>query len=268
MSSATHQAAMRGIQDLILSHCGVDLRTGKEPLITARIGAVMRRRNMSSFTDYYEYVVGDQSGSALHEMVDALTTNFTSFFRESAHFDLLRKTILPAIKTRPIRIWSAGCSSGEEPYSIAFHLHDAGLEARAASVLATDISNRVLQKAATGIYSSEDVKELTAEQHRRYFLQGVGAKQGFYRVRPEFQSLVQFRKHNLMQPLAEDVLFDVIFCRNVMIYFNKATQKEVIANFRRKLKPGGYLLIGHSESLNGMDKQLQYVCPASYRAVV
>lgn len=259
-------AGMQQIQELALTHCGIDLRTGKEQLITARIGAVMRRQKIGSFKEYYDYVVADRSGAALTEMVDALTTNFTSFFRENVHFELLRKTILPGIKTRPVRVWSAACSSGEEPYSIAIHLREAGLDTNTAEVVATDISETVLRKASAGIYSDEDLKEVSADRRRRFFMEGVGAKAGFYRVKPEVRSLVQFKRHNLMESFGSEKLFDVIFCRNVMIYFNKVTQRTVLEFLRQKLKPGGYLLIGHSESLNGVDKNLKYVCPASYRS--
>jgi chemotaxis protein methyltransferase CheR len=261
------KAGIAQIQELALSHFGLDLRSGKEELITARIGTVMRRQNLASFKDYYEYVIADSSGAALTEMVDALTTNFTSFFRESAHFDLLRKRILPALKGTSLRIWSAGCSSGEEPYTVGFHLHDAGLDSRSAEIVATDISGKVLKKASAGVYSEDDLKEVPADAKKRYFLEGIGSKKGLYRVKPEIREMVQFKRHNLLQPFATEKPFDVIFCRNVMIYFNKVTQRTVLGHLTQRLKSGGYLLIGHSESLNGLDKQLKYVCPAVYQSV-
>lgn len=256
------------IQKLALSTFGLDLRSGKEELIMARIGKVMRKQNLASFSDYYDYVMSDPSGTALAEMIDALTTNFTSFFRESAHFDLLKKTILPALKKDHVRIWSAACSTGEEPYSISFCLHDAGFTPGSAEVLATDISQKVLREASAGIYKLEDLKTMSLDLRQRYFLAGVGTKAGWFKVKPEIRRLVNFAAQNLIGPLSVKGPFDVIFCRNVMIYFNKATQQEVIHGLQQKLAPGGYLLIGHSETLNNVQHSLRYVSPAVYRSSV
>lgn len=254
------------IQKLALSTFGLDLRSGKEELIMARIGKVMRKQNLASFSDYYEYVIADRTGTALAEMIDALTTNFTSFFRENAHFELLRKTVLPALKKDRVRIWSAAYSTGEEPYSIAFCLHDAGFAPGSAEVLATDISQKVLREASKGIYKLEDLKSMPPDQRQRYFLAGVGTKEGWFKVKPDICRLVHFAAQNLIGPLSVNGPFDVIFCRNVMIYFNKATQQEVIRSLQQKLTPGGYLLIGHSETLNNVQHSLRYVSPAVYRA--
>jgi chemotaxis protein methyltransferase CheR len=226
----------------------------------------MRKQKLLSYREYYDYVTADRSGAALAEMVDALTTNYTSFFRESAHFELLRKTILPATKGRKIRIWSAACSTGEEPYSIAFCLQDAERDARSAEVVATDISGEVLSKASTSVYKADDLKMMSVEQRRRYFLEGVGSNVGMFKVKPEIRRLLTFKRHNLLEPFSAEQAFDVIFCRNVMIYFNKATQQEVVQNLEQRLKPGGYLLIGHSETLNSVNHQLRYLHPAVYRS--
>jgi chemotaxis protein methyltransferase CheR len=256
------------IQKLAFSTFGLDLRSGKEELITARIGKVMRKQNLGSIKDYYNYVISDRSGNALSEMIDALTTNFTSFFRETAHFDLLKKTIIPAARGNKIRIWSAACSTGEEPYSIAFCLHDAGFTTESAEVIGTDISQKVLSEASAAIYKDEDLKQMPVEDRRRYFLAGVGAKAGYFKVKPQILHMVHFGPQNLIEPLKVQGLFDVIFCRNVMIYFNKATQQEVVSRLQTKLKPGGYLLIGHSESLNAVQHSLKYISPATYRSVL
>jgi chemotaxis protein methyltransferase CheR len=254
------------IQKLAFSTFGLDLRSGKEELIMARIGKVMRKQNLGSFKEYYTYVVADRSGTALTEMIDALTTNYTSFFRENAHFELLNKTILPSLKKDNVKIWSAACSSGEEPYTIAFCLYDAGFNPGSAQVLATDISQKVLIEAKAAIYKQEDLKSMPVEQRQRYFLAGVGEKAGWFKVKPGIRSFVHFSTQNLIDPLNIKGPFDVIFCRNVMIYFNKATQQEVIRSLQQKLAPGGYLLIGHSETLNGVQHCLQYVSPAVYRS--
>ena len=254
------------IQKLAFSAFGLDLRSGKEELITARIGKVMRKQSLATFGDYYNYVVADRSGVALAEMIDALTTNYTSFFRENAHFELLRNVIIPARKSN-IRIWSSACSSGEEPYSIAFCLQEAGFDTGSAEVIATDVSQKVLSEASAAIYKGDDLRALSPEDRRRYFLVGVGTNSGKFKVKPEIRRMVHFAPQNLIKPLNIDGNFDVIFCRNVMIYFNKQTQQEVVRRLQHKLKPGGYLLIGHSETLNGVGHALQYVSPAVYRSV-
>jgi chemotaxis protein methyltransferase CheR len=254
------------IRQLAFSTFGLDLRPGKEELIMARIGKVMRRQKLGSFKEYYDYVTSDRSGNALSEMVDALTTNYTSFFRENSHFELLRKTIVPAAKGKKIRIWSAACSTGEEPYSIAFCLADAGLNSNTAEVLATDISGQVLKKASAAIFSDEDLKTLSPEEKRRYFLEGVGSKAGFYKVKPVAAQMVKFQRQNLLEPFDALGLFDVVFCRNVMIYFNNATKQGLVQNLEKRLKPGGYFLVGHSETLNSVQHGLRYISPAVYRS--
>lgn len=253
------------IQKLALSSCGLDLTTGKEELITARVGKVMRKRNIPTIKDYYDYVVADRSGIALAEMIDALTTNYTSFFRERAHFELLQTEIIPALSNDNIRIWSAACSTGEEPYSIAFCIHDSASMLRSAEVIATDISRPVLKKAIDGIYKENDLKGIPLAHVRRYFLAGVSSNNGLFKVKPEIRNMVHFAVQNLIEPLTVHGMFDVIFCRNVMIYFNKQTQQEVVHALSQRLKPGGYLLIGHSETLNGVKHSLRYLSPAVYR---
>jgi chemotaxis protein methyltransferase CheR len=255
------------IQQLAHSAFGLDLRNGKEELIIARIGKVMRKQKLGSFKDYYDYVVADRSGVALAEMIDALTTNYTSFFRESTHFELLKKTILPAAKRDKLRIWSAACATGEEPYSIAFCLYDAGFTTASAEVIATDISQKVLGEANAAMYKEDTLKSMGLEERRRYFLAGIGMKSGWFKVKPEIRRMVHFASHNLIGPPGNKGKFDVIFCRNVMIYFNNATQQQVICGLQQALRPGGYLLIGHSETLNGVQHSLQYVSPAVYRSV-
>jgi chemotaxis protein methyltransferase CheR len=258
---------LQKIQQLAYSTFGLDLRSGKEELIMARIGKVMRKNKLATFKEYVEYVTADRSGAAVSEMIDALTTNFTSFFRENVHFEMLRHKVLPGLKQNSVRIWSAACSSGEEPYSIAFTLFDSGFAAGQTEIIATDISQKVLAEAAAGMYNNEDLKSMPVEQRRRYFLAGVGERAGWFKVRPEIRKMVQFAEQNLIEQLEIRGPFDVIFCRNVMIYFNKTTQQAVVSGLEKKLAPGGYLMIGHSETLNNVQHSLKYICPAVYRAV-
>ena len=256
------------IRQLAYDTFGLDLRAGKETLVSARLGKQIRNSGCRSFDEYYQHVVDDPTGEALVNLIDALTTNHTSFFREPAHFDFVRKTFLPEWKTRGgIDVWSAACSSGEEPYSIAMCMLDELGSAAPGKVRiqATDISTRVLAKAEQGIYPAERLEGLSAMQLRRYWLRGEGEWAGCYRAKKEVRALVEFRRLNLLEPVSESGRFALIFCRNVMIYFDKPTQQQVVDRLARRLDPGGYLLTGHAESLTGIEHGLRYIQPAVYR---
>jgi chemotaxis protein methyltransferase CheR len=247
---------------------GLDLRDGKEQLVSARLGKKIRELRIGSYREYYEHVIEDKTGEALIAMIDALTTNHTSFFREAAHFEFLRKTILPTIRKRDrISIWTAACSTGEEPYSIAFCLlSELGQEAlRRVQILATDISTRVLATAKAGAYPAERFHDFSQQQLREYLLRGEGQWKNWYLVKKAIRSLVRFERLNLMEPFSQIATFPVIFCRNVMIYFDRPTQQDLVKRLSHHLEPGGHLLIGHAESLNGIDHSLEYVRPAVYR---
>ncbi|MGC4053388.1 MAG: protein-glutamate O-methyltransferase CheR [Paludibaculum sp.] len=258
----------RKIQSLTYQVAGIDLREGKEALVGARLNKRMRELGLKDVSSYLSLVEADRTGLELIALIDALTTNFTSFLREPQHFEFLRSVILPALSTRAsIRVWSAGCSTGEEPYSILFHLAQALEERRLAdiSLLATDISTRALSVASSGIYPSERMKELPEAWRKRFFQRGVGEQEGMVRVREEWRSRIQFRRLNLMEDFTAVPAAHVIFCRNVMIYFDKPTQQKLVQRFAERLEPGGWLLIGHSEGLMGMVHDLSYVMPAVYR---
>jgi chemotaxis protein methyltransferase CheR len=256
------------IRRLAFDKFGLDLRTGKEYLVAARLGKVLREARCRSFREYYRHVLADGSGQALIGLIDSLTTNYTSFFREPAHFDFLAQHIAPEWRNRDsIPIWSAACSTGEEPYSIAFRLLDS-LGARSLGkfrILATDISARVLAAAQKAVYPADRFGDLAPDTLRKYVLRGERSCQGLYRIRKEIASVVSFRRLNLVQEFPRLGLFPLIFCRNVMIYFNKSTQADVVKRLVSCLEPGGYLFIGHAENLTGMDCGLQYVQPAIYR---
>jgi chemotaxis protein methyltransferase CheR len=201
-------------------------------------------------------------------MVDHLTTNHTSFFREPRHFDLLRKTIFPTLRTRSrIDIWSAACSSGEEPYSIAMSLLEESPREAAAKVRikASDISTRVLEKAKLGVYPAERFEGIAVPLMQRYLLKGQDEAADTYRFKNEVRSMIGFEHLNLMEKLPAGYLCPVIFCRNIMIYFDKPTQQSLVQRLSEHLEEGGYLLIGHSESLNNISHGLDYVAPATYR---
>jgi chemotaxis protein methyltransferase CheR len=256
------------ISRLAHEHFGLDLPHAKQSLVSARLGKHLLDLGLNSFEAYFEHVVSDHSGAALTSMVDHLTTNHTSFFREPAHFDFLRKTVFPALRTRSrIDIWSAACSSGEEPYSIAMSLLEEAREDTQAKVRikASDISTRVLEDGRRGIYACHRFRGLPESFLRKYLLKGSDATGDCYRFKQEVRSLIQFEHMNLMQPIPAGYRFSVIFCRNIMIYFDRATQQDLVHRLTAQLEPGGYLLIGHSESLNAISHGLEYISPATYR---
>jgi chemotaxis protein methyltransferase CheR len=257
------------IRRMVYEKFGIDLE-GKEVLVAARLGKKMREQGHSSFKQYYEHVQKDTTGDALTTMVDALTTNHTSFFREMQHFDYLRKVILPELQPAgQIRIWSAACSTGEEPYSIAFTLMEELSQSVAARahILATDISTCVLATAQRGLYPASRFQQVPVDRMRRHLLKGSGVSTGDYMVKKEVRALVKFQRLNLMEDFSSVGLFSVIFCRNVMIYFDRETQQSLVNRLAAQLEPGGYLLIGHAESLNGVEHPLKYLCPATYRSM-
>ena len=257
---------IENIVDLAYRTCGIDLRKGKKELIQARLGKKIREGNHASFRQYYDHVTADRTGEELLALLDALTTNFTSFLREPVHFDFLRRHIVPSI-TGPIRIWSAACSTGEEPWTIAMCLFEE-LGAAAANrvhILASDISTRALAAAARGIYESGRFRDFPPDWRSKYLLRGEDRAAGFYRIKPAVRSLVEFTRLNLVEPFPAAPPFHVIFCRNVMIYFDKETQGRLVNRLASFLDPGGWLLIGHSESLTGISHPYEYVEPAVYR---
>lgn len=244
---------------------GLDLRDGKQQLVSARLGKKIREARFRTFQEYYRHVVEDRTGEALAAMIDALTTNYTSFFRESAHFDFLRREIMPLWRERPaVRVWSAACATGEEAWSLAVCLA-AERGPLGARVLATDISTRALAAARKGLYPVERCEAIPKQELRATMLRGQGRWEHWYSVRKELRAMVDFERLNLMEPFAHLGTFPAIFCRNVMIYFNKGTQEELVNRLAVCLEPGGYLFIGHAESLTGIPHPLQYVRPAIYR---
>jgi chemotaxis protein methyltransferase CheR len=253
------------ICELAFDRFGLHLQAGKEKLVSARLGKLLRGGGFRSFDAYYHHVVADQSGAALAAMIDCLTTNHTSFLREPEHFRVLTERILPEYRSRDVlRIWSAACSTGEEPYSIAFSLLDAVERNRGPrpEIVASDISNRALEAARRATDTKDRLTGIPVDLRARYF---IPAPDGALRVRPDVVSLVRFERRNLMEPFPAGVSFPVIFCRNVMIYFDRETRANLVRRFSACLEPGGYLLVGHAESLIGADHGLTYVQPAVYR---
>lgn len=256
------------IRKFIYDQAGIDLHAGKEDLVAVRLGKKLMAAGLKSYQEYFRLVKADRTGNMLTEMIDALTTNFTGFMREPVHFEFLRKTVLPVVGKRPrIDFWSAACSTGEEPYTIAFVALEAlgGKAAQQVKILATDISTKVLKFAGEALYPAERIAGIPPEWRKKYLAPESAARDSALRIRPEVKRMVEFQRMNLMEPLRGGRRCPVIFLRNVMIYFDRATQESLVKRLAEHLEPGGYLLIGHSESLTGMPVGLEYVAPATYR---
>jgi chemotaxis protein methyltransferase CheR len=260
----------RRISQLAYEKFGLCLRDGKETLVAARLGKRVRQGGFRSFAEYHRHVISDPTGEALIELIDSLTTNYTCFLRERPHFDFLTKAATSEFRDYGgLRLWSAACSSGEEPYSLAMCLLDAaragGIRwAQNLRILATDISVRVLAKAKRGVYEAERFRAIPDHWWRSYVLRGEGTCAGFYKVKPEIAKCVEFDRLNLMEPFPRGT-FHAIFCRNVMMYFDKPTQQGIVTRLTECIESGGYLFVGHSETLTGIDHDLSYVRPAVYR---
>jgi len=259
---------LQRLSRLLYDASGITLHGGKGPLVIARLRKRLTVQGYRSFAEYLDAVERDRTGAALTELVDAMATNHTSFFREPQHFAYLQ-SILPQVRARrvpvPLKVWSMPCSTGEEPYSLAISLLDAGLPA-GFTILASDLSTKALRRARDGVYRQQTVAGLPKAVLRRHFEQGGGAEDGLVRVSASLRRQVAFRRLNLIDLVDLGHRFDVIFCRNVLIYFDQAAQQRAIAALERHLAPGGHLFISHSESLNAVRHSLQWVAAGVYRS--
>jgi chemotaxis protein methyltransferase CheR len=257
------------IRSLVYAHSRINLGPEKRELVSSRLSKRLRATK-TTLGDYCELLRAPDAKDELANLIDAISTNHTFFFRERAHFDFLRDIAVPelspSLKTgAPFQVWSAACSSGEEPYSIALTLAGA-LPRSPWHIQATDISHRILAEAQLGIYRAEVVQRLPQEIMRKHFQRGFGPQDGQFRVKAALRQHVSFHQLNLLErepPFAD--LFQVIFCRNVMIYFDRETQEELVVRLARRLVPGGYLCVGHAESLTVIKHSLKPVRPAVYQ---
>lgn len=259
------------ISKLIYDKVGIVLNDKKKSLISGRLQKILRNRAVSSFKEYYDLVVNDRSGEALVELIDRMSTNHTFFFRENDHFELLKKSILPEIKQRnlkkgkkEIRIWSAASSSGEEIYTLKMVLNEflgTGSDFRS-MVLGTDISTKVLQEAVQGNYSSERISGISKTLLMKYFSKTMT---GTFQVKEILKRDVLFKRLNLKMPrFPFKHKFNIIFCRNVMIYFDQPTKLEIVRKFAQVIEPGGYLFIGMSETIGQKNDYFEYIKPSVY----
>jgi len=270
------QRQFEKISSLVYDLCGINLHIGKKELVRARLSKRLRQLGLRDFGEYIAYLKNDASGQEIVDMLDAISTNLTSFFRESDHFEYLSKQILPRLVQkrgkepgRKLRIWSAGCSSGEEPYTIAIVLSKQiqNLAGWDAAILATDISTRMLDTGRRGEYAEARLKNVPGQMQSGCFECIESKKPRVYCVQPEIRRLVSFARLNLLENWPMQGKFDVIFCRNTMIYFDKQTQAGLVRRFWENLNDGGTMFIGHSESLTGVKHKFKYVQPTVYLKV-
>lgn len=258
---------------LVYEKTGIYLKPEKKELLNARLGKRLRATGIGSFKDYYEFVIQDRSGGELIHLIDSVSTNFTSFFRENSHFEMLTSMVLPAFakegrgRSKEIVLWSSACSSGEEPYTMAMVVDDfaarhTGLKYR---IMATDISTRVLAHAQRGVYTDDRIAKVPKPFLKKYLQKGVGKSAGYVKIKKELQQKITFSRFNLMGEYPWKEGIDIIFCRNVMIYFNRETQQELINKFYQVLTPGGYLFIGHSESISSLQHNFTQMDATAYQ---
>lgn len=260
------------IRDIVYRRSRIHLGPDKRDLVSTRLGKRLRATNSHSLGDYCRLLQSPGAEEELNNLVDVISTNHTFFFREQAHFDFMKQSALPELTARMtaerrsrFNVWSAASSSGEEAYSIAITLAT-HLPHIPWHIEGTDISHRILEVAKRAVYDEETVRNLSEPIVRAYFQRGFGPQLGFLRVKAELRNHVNFSQLNLLEsepPLAEP--FQIIFCRNVMIYFDRPTQEELVARLTRRLVPGGYLFVGHSESLTSIKHTLRAIRPAVYQ---
>jgi chemotaxis protein methyltransferase CheR len=262
-------AVFKQIQDLMYRQFGIAIGNHKKDLVVSRLADRLRQRGLRSYEEYMQVVLQDKGEDELSSMVDALTTNHTSFYREPEHFEYLERAVLPQLKSQSsLSIWSAGCATGEEPYTIACWLLEKLSTPRSqTTILATDISGRALKTARAGTYAEDRFGGLQAHWRKRFLLRGEGKRSGFYRFKPEVQTMVRFKYLNLNDPFPSLPLFDIIFCRNVMIYFDQPTRERLLARLANQLRPGGHFLPGHAESLSPELHGMARAHPAVYRKI-
>ena len=258
------------IKQFIAKHAGIELSDAKRSLVYSRLVRRLRALGLPSFSAYCSHLeTGD--GEELEHCVNALTTNLTSFFREAHHFDFLQRELLPKLvsekKEKELRVWSAGCSTGEEPYSLAIVLAEHTPADWSVRLLATDLDSSVVATAAAGQYKLERITGISDKRRKRWFLRGKGKHEGQVRVRQELREMITFRRLNLLDPWPLRNQFDFIFCRNTVIYFNKDTQRALFDRFAEQITPEGHLFIGHSETLYRVSERFKLLGSTVYQRI-
>jgi chemotaxis protein methyltransferase CheR len=256
------------LRSIVYDKSGISINESKVALVAARIGKRLRELQLSSEKKYLDYILADGNEGEIVHFLDVISTNVTSFFREESHFDFLASALQAWIAAgqRRFRFWSAACSSGEEPYSLAMVVLDVLRESSAdVKILATDISTRILEKSSAGVYSEEKVALIPARYHSRFLKKSIESGAPAYEVTGELKNIIVFQRINLSKPpFPMRGPMDAIFCRNVMIYFDNTVRKNLLQDLYRLLKPGGYLFVGHAESLTGLLSGFKAVKPSVY----
>lgn len=254
----------RLFQRMLLDRLGIFLPDQKKALVSHRLWKRLQARQLNCFSDYYQLINQPDEQLELNQVLELLTTNETYFFREPRHFEFLRDNILPGFDARrTLRVWSAASSTGEEPYSLAMLLTDR--RAGPWELVASDVNQSVLDKARRGIYRDQRTEQIPAVYRQRFCRKGTGPYEGCLRIVPELRERVRFQQVNLNQALPELGRFDLVLLRNVMIYFDEATKRDVLNRVARVLQPDGWLFVGHSESLQGIDSEFRALAPAIYQ---
>ena len=260
----------------IYDEVGIKLPRSKKTMLEARLQKRLKAHGMTNFDEYAKYLFSPAGrANELIQMINVVTTNKTDFFREPAHFDYLTRTALPALAAQrgenaTIRLWSAGCSTGEEPYTLMMVLSEYREENPGFrfSLLASDIDTSVIEKAKTGIYTEDKTDTITLKLKKKYLLKSKDKSKGLVRIVPQLRNQIKFRRINFMdESFGMTEPLDIIFCRNVIIYFDRETQERLMQKFYRNLSDGGYLFLGHSETLNGLDTRFQTVASTVYRKI-
>jgi chemotaxis protein methyltransferase CheR len=260
---------------LIENQAGIFLAPAKTALLEARLGKRIRELGLMSFSAYYAYLIDDHSGQELITMLDKITTNETQFFREGRQFEFLSQLLVhdwtaqaeAGFRDRHVRVWSAGCATGEEPYSLAMVLwqHLPPVNGWEIEILATDISTRALDRAQQGIWPIEKANEIPSEYLKRFMLKGTGKQDGKMKAGPEIRSIIRFERLNLNEetyPVTSR--FDLILCRNVLIYFEAARRAKIVDRLLEHLAPAGFFFVGHAERLNGLTNKVVSILPTIY----
>jgi chemotaxis protein methyltransferase CheR len=266
-------AELEGFSKLIHDEIGIKLSQAKRHMVTARLSKRLRILNIESYAEYLNLLRNPSTkAQELDEFIDVMTTNKTEFFRERGHYTAMVNLVVPKLRslldpTETLNVWSAACSTGEEPYSIAMLLYDhMRVDPTSFSILATDVCKDALARARKAVYTSECIRPIPIDLATRFLMRGKGNRRGFYRIVPEIRNYVEFQRLNLMdESYSLNRPLHMIWCRNVMIYFDTPTKIELAKKLYRQLIPGGYLFIGHSESLNGLSSEFQPVLPSVYR---
>lgn len=257
-------SALGKIRELVYRTAGIVIGADKTALVTGRLWRRLAIYGFTSYDTYVDFIARPEGADERDIMLDLLTTNETYFFREPAHFDFLRNEIIPRQGSGTMRVWCAAASTGEEPYSIAMVLADC-LGAGGWNMLATDISRKVLEHARTGVYRAERISHMPADYLKRFCRRGIGEYEGMLAVVPSLRTQLNFELHNLLHPRPEQEKFDVIFLRNVLIYFDNKTKQQVLNNVLQALRPGGWLILGHCESVQGLQVPVDTLRPSIYR---